>query len=159
MKSNKELIVAIAEAMVIPDTPDTQDNIDYITKQLQSVNRFDLIMMFGLACGSMVANQSELNTHDKATVFVFNLSIVLNMLVHLTNAGKEGNPVPCGLWVSPECPECAKEKTKDKPKIPDDMDMMQYPELFYRQSAEWKGWHDFLGPKSDNLTEQDKLED
>lgn len=36
---------------------------------------------------------------------------------------------------------------------------LKHPELFFRLTGEWKGWHDFLGPQSKESTYRDKLED
>jgi len=36
--------------------------------------------------------------------------------------------------------------------------MPKHPEFVYRETNEWKGWHDFLGDESKDSIEQDDLE-
>jgi hypothetical protein len=108
MKTKNEMVEAIVEVMVKPNEPKAET---WMRQQLRQMDTFSLTTAYGLA-GACAKAASELKNGDLseegcAFIVDFNSVCVLEIICHCTGAGEESNPLPCGLWLSPECELCA----------------------------------------------------
>ena len=107
MYSMKENIQLVAEAMVDEKHRHAADTREWLKNQLLKVPAEALQGMVAiLLAGDWALNDEDYCEHEADLIWRHCQCAVLCIIRNETGIGEEGNPIPTGLHLSPECPCC-----------------------------------------------------